>query len=295
MNEQDPRSGVFRIDLGNPVLLEFRGPDALRFLNGQITQDVRLVDKDGVSLPACVTDAKGRLQFRVWLTGTGDDALWVDAPAQSAAGLEARLSRYLIADDVEVSDLTGKWSLVHFTGIPDQVPEGVRMRASRRFGVAGMDWWIPAGREVKLPAEIPVLEGDMLEAFRIRNGVPAWGRELTDGLLPPEAGLDATDISYQKGCYIGQEVISRIKSAGKVNKQLVRMTFDSVVPVEGISLVDHDGQPAGVLTSVSAHGQNGLRHALGFVKRGMDAVSIKSSDGTIHPILRMEPPQHSIN
>lgn len=61
-------SGARRIDCGVPALLEFRGPDAVRFLNGQLTQDVRLVAGGKVSLPACVTDAKGRLQFRVWLT-----------------------------------------------------------------------------------------------------------------------------------------------------------------------------------------------------------------------------------
>jgi folate-binding protein YgfZ len=140
---------------------------------------------------------------------------------------------------------------------------------------------------VELPTEIPVLEGEVLDSFRIRNGVPAWGRELTEGLLPTEAGLNATDISYQKGCYIGQEVISRIKSAGKVNKRLVRMTFASDVPVEGTTLVDPDGQPAGALTSISAHGENGLRHALGFVKRGVDEVFIKAADGTIHPARTM--------
>ena len=284
MSMPDPASCIFRIDLGYPALFEFRGPDAVRFLNGQLTQDTRLVMKEAISLPTCVTDAKGRLQFRVWLTGTGNDALWVDAPAPSAADLEARLTRYLIADDVEVSDLTGKWSLVHFTGTPSHTPEGVRMRTSARFGVAGMDWWIPVGLEVKFPAEIPVLEGDELEAFRIRNGVPVWGRELSDGLLPPEAGLDATDISYQKGCYIGQEVISRIKSAGKVNKRLVRLAFDPGLQVGDGTLVDAEGQPVGGLTSVSPLVKNELRHALGFVKRGADLFFLKSADGEIHPV-----------
>ena len=60
--------------------------------------------------------------------------------------------------------------------------------------------------------------------------------------LPPEAGLDATDISYQKGCYIGQEVISRIKSAGKVNKRLVRIVFGQEVGVDARELVDSEGE-----------------------------------------------------
>lgn len=271
------------IELGFPALLEFRGPDAVRFLNGQLTQDVRRVAGGKISLPSCVTDAKGRMQFRVWITETSDGAIRVEGPAESAEVLEARLTRYLIADDVEVSELTGKWSLVHFTGAVAEVPPGVMVRESARFGMPGADWWIPTGLECGFPAEIPLLEGDALEAFRIARGIPAWGRELTEGLLPPEAGLDVTDISYQKGCYIGQEVISRIKSVGKVNKRLERMVFDATVPAEGGSLVDADALPAGELTSVSPLAENGARHALGYVKRGVTEIFLLTPDGVRHP------------
>jgi folate-binding protein YgfZ len=220
-------------------------------------------------LPSCVTDAKGRLQFRVWLAESGDGALWVAGPGHEAAELEARLTRYLIADDVEVLDLTEKWRLVHFTGDAGGAPAGVLERKATRFGVAGADWWIPEGMEVGFPGGIPLLEGDGLEAFRIRQGVPGWGSELAGGVLPPEAGLEAFDISYQKGCYIGQEVISRIKSAGKVNKRLVRLELDGGIPVlAGLGLEDAEGKPVGRLTSVSPLVENGVRHALGYVNRG---------------------------
>ncbi len=76
---------------------------------------------------------------------------------------------------------------------------------------------------VEIPAWISNSpDGDLTEFERIGRGIPKWGAEITEGMLPPEAGLDATDISYSKGCYIGQEVISRIKSAGKVNRRLVK-------------------------------------------------------------------------
>ncbi|MFZ9941215.1 MAG: hypothetical protein ACO3F7_03580, partial [Luteolibacter sp.] len=68
-----------RIDCGVPALLEFRGPDAVRFLNGQVTQDVRKLEENAFSLPSCITDAKGRLQFRVWLMKSADNALWVSS------------------------------------------------------------------------------------------------------------------------------------------------------------------------------------------------------------------------
>lgn len=277
-------SELKRIHLEFPALFDFSGPDAVRFLNGQLTQDVRRVAGGNIALPSCVTDAKGRLQFRVWVMETKDGAIRVEGPAESAETLEARLTRYLIADEVEVSALTGQWSLVHFTGPVGEAPPGVVTRGSSRFGMAGTDWWIPAGLEVDFPAGIPRLEGDALEAFRIARGIPAWGCELTVGLLPPEAGLEGTDISYQKGCYIGQEVISRIKSAGKVNKRLVRMTFDAAIPTADGNLADADGRPAGELTSVSPLAENGVRHALGYLKRGVNDVFLVAADGSRHPV-----------
>jgi folate-binding protein YgfZ len=268
----------------SPALLEFRGPDAVRFLNGQLTQDVRLVAGGKISLPSCVTDAKGRLQFRVWITESPEGNLWVEGSAGSAEALEARLTRYLIADDVDVADLTGRYQLIHLTSPPANPPEGVFARASKRFGTDGSDWWSSAGGEFALPDGTALLFGDELEAFRIAKGVPLWGKELIEGLLPPEAGLDATDISYQKGCYIGQEVISRIKSAGKINKRLARMEIEGGPPAAAARLVDQEGRDAGVITSVSPVESGGARAALGYLKRGTERVFLETPDGGRQPV-----------
>jgi len=265
--------------LDPPVLFEFRGPDAVRYLNGQLTQDVRLVAGGKVSLPSCVTDAKGRLQFRVWITEAADGGLWVEGPPDSAEALEARLTRYLIADEVEVVDLSGRYRLLHVMDSDAVPPEGVIARKSHRFGVEGSDWWVPVGAECALPAGAVHLASEELEDFRIRHGVPQWGKELTAGLLPPEAGLDTSDISYEKGCYIGQEVISRIKFAGKLNKRLVRISIDPSWPLEGLRLVDADGREAGEITSISPLARDGARAALAYVKRGVDAPIVTAPDG----------------
>jgi len=209
-----------KADLGKkPGALEFSGPDAVRFLNGQITQDVRKVMGTGLVLPSCVTDAKGRLQFRVWIA-EGCGGVLVICREGMTEDLETRLTRYLIADDVEVRDVSDKFRI-------------------RDFAIPEMD-----------------------EAERIEKGIPKWGAELKEGMLPPEAGLDATDISYNKGCYIGQEVISRIKSAGKVNRRLTKFAFET----EGIigEITDTEGKTCGEVTSVS-----GL-HGLGYLKRGVE-------------------------
>ena len=276
-------SGIHRIDLGKPSLLQFRGPDAVRFLNGQLTQDVRRVVGGKTSLPSCVTDAKGRLQFRVSLTEC-DGALWIAGLVEWAEALEARLTRYLIADDVDVHDLTGTLALVHFTGPVAETPAGVVTRESNRFGTVGTDWWIPCDAAVEFPAGVDLLTGDDLEALRIGNGVPAWGHELVEGMLPPEARLDETDISYHKGCYIGQEVISRIKSAGKVNKRLARFSIAAEVPASAGPLMSSEGGATGELTSVSPRVDGGFRDALGYVKRGATEFFLKTADGALFPV-----------
>ncbi len=269
----------------DPALLEFKGPDAIRFLNGQLTQDVRRVADGTAALPSCVTDAKGKLQFHITITANTDGALWVVGPPGTASDLEARLTRYLIADDVEVTDLTGQFSLIHLIGTPPSTPAGVMARTCNRFGMPGTDWWIQKDTEIELPGDSSLLEGDELETLRIAQGIPAWGKELKEGILPPEAGLDATDISYQKGCYIGQEVISRIKSAGKVNKRLMRMEFDASLPVDALELVDSEGATAGEITSISPLADPDRRLALGYVKRGISEVFAKTPDGILAPIV----------
>ena len=265
--------------LDSPGILAFTGPDALRFLNGQVTQDVRLLSDGGLALPSCVTDAKGRLQFRVMLTTSPDGALWVECPRDQVGDLEGRLTRYLIADDVEVADLSGKYQLVHFTGPQAGAPAGGFARRSARFGAEGADWWIPDGERFDAPDGAAPMSGDELEAFRIARAVPAWGRELNAGLLPPEAGLDATDISYQKGCYIGQEVISRIKYAGKLNQRLALLEIDAAITPESLELVSASGESAGALTSISPVAGDGRRLALAFVRRGAERLFVRSADG----------------
>lgn len=272
-------SGIRCVNLGSPALLQFRGPDAARFLNGQLTQDVRWVAGGKRSLPSCVTDAKGKLQFRVSVTEADDGALWVEGPADATSGVEARLTRYLIADDVEVVDLTGSFTLLHLIGVPEEPPAGVMARISNRYGVDGVDWWVPCGLEFELPDGTSWLAGEELEAIRIASGIPVWGRELTEGMLPPEAGLDVSDVSYQKGCYIGQEIISRMKSSGKVNRRLARLSLEPDFPIDGASIVDSSGGSAGQLTSISPRIIAGYRPAMAYIKRGVDVLFITDAEG----------------
>lgn len=270
------------VTLSAPALIAFRGPDAVRFLNGQVTQDVRRVSGRTLSLPSCVTDAKGKLQFRVTLTDAGNGVLWVAGPDDSAEALEARLTRYLIADDVETEDLTGQWFLAHFLGEMPSPPTGVLARTANRYGVDGTDWWLPRGREAELPDHAE-MTADEREAMRISHGIPLWGRELVEGMLPPEAALEATDISYAKGCYVGQEVISRIKSAGKTNKRLMRFSL----PADAAVACGPLENGAGEITSISPVATDGARDALGYLKRNAaEPFGIATAAGVVAVSLR---------
>jgi folate-binding protein YgfZ len=253
-------------------LLAFRGPDATRYLNGQITQDVR--DLGDRALPSCVTDAKGRLQALVHVfRGADDDSIWIEGPANQAEELEARLTRYLIADEVEVENLSERWQLIHLVepDPPPTAPPGI-VRRSLRAGADGFDLWLPAG---PLPDLAPLSAAEA-ESRRITGRIPAWGTELTPGMLPPEAGLDRNSISYHKGCYIGQEVLSRLKSAGRLNRKLAAFLVDP-----GSAAGDALGEPgatrpAGILTSVAPWPNGAGTHAaLGYLdKSAFDAVEL---------------------
>ncbi len=257
-------SGVWWMDGGLPAVLEFTGPDAVRYLNGQVTQDVRRVERENICLPACVTDAKGRIQFRVWISKTETGAVRVDGPADVVEELEQRLTRYLIADDVEVENVTGRDRLWHVVGGNPDLGGGPSMR----WGEAGMDFWLPAGKEPAVVVKDRLLAGDPLEAWRISRRVPVSGRELAGNVFPAEVGLDASDVSFHKGCYIGQEVISRIKSVGKVNRMLALLSVDAAFPVGQWDLFTEEGASAGEVTSISPKAEGGGRMLLALVRTG---------------------------
>jgi len=264
------------------TLLAFRGPDAVRYLNGQLTQDVR--NLGDTALPSCVTDAKGKLQFFVHVFRGPDDAIWIEGPVELAEELEARLTRYLIADDVEVENLSEAWQLVHVADSPE-APEVVAgfVRKAKRIGDEGYDVWLPAGAQF---ACIP-LSHEEAEARRIAARIPAWGAELVAGMLPPEAGLDRSAISYHKGCYIGQEVLSRIKAAGKVNRKLAAFSVPAGAKA-GDELALPEGKVAGVITSVSSTADEaGAFPALGYLeKAGFEAKEFRVEG--IEAVVRVE-------
>ncbi len=253
--------------LSDRVKLRLTGADRVRYLNGQITANVVRI-KPGDARPACVTTAKGRLCADVFVHAT-DDALFVDADASVRETLPSRLERYIISDDATLDDVSDEMRLVHLLGATN---EQVGVRANR-FGRPGLDLWLDAGEFEKtleeLSAAFCILDESLLESLRIEAGVPRWGRELDENTLPPEAGLERTHIDYDKGCYIGQEVISRLKSVGHVNRRLMGFVADEeLAPGLRLFAPGGDAVEIGVLTSAAWSFALEKFAALGYLKRG---------------------------
>ena len=125
----------------------------------------------------------------------------------------------------------------------------------------------------RLSSEISFCDDDRVEVFRIERGIPRWGRELTAEIIPVEAGLEESCIDYEKGCYIGQEIISRMKMSGQRNKKLCGFvaTGDSAL-VSGMRLTTStDRKEVGWVTSATQSERLDKQIALGYVKRGANA------------------------
>ena len=138
------------------------------------------------------------------------------------------------------------------------------MRVSR-LGVAGLDL---DGDFLKNNLEAHLLDPRIVETLRIERGIPKWGSELTEETLPPEAGLDRTHIDYDRGCYPGQETISRLKSIGKVRRLL--HTLRSPAGCEllpGMCVLDGEKKEVGVISSASEQFDTGAWVALAILPR----------------------------
>jgi folate-binding protein YgfZ len=272
-------------DLTDRLKLRLTGADRTRFLNGQVTANVHRL-APGDARPACVTTAKGKLNADVFLHAT-DDALFLDADAAVRESLPSRIERYIVADDVVLEDVSDSYRLLHLLGpvAGCELPAGIAFAArTARFGGSGRDLWIEPRHFDEVLAVLsnraPILDEPFLESIRIEHGIPRWARELGENTLPPEAGLDRTHIDYDKGCYIGQEVISRIKSVGHVNRRLVGFKSDN--PLAPGMRAYSEGAEVGTLTSTAWSFRLEKFVALGYLKRGspMGELLARSADET---------------
>ena len=284
-----PEQGAV-FDLSSRAKLRIVGADRLRYLNGQITNDLRKAS-GASAIHACVLSAKGKINAEVFIAAEGE-AFLVDTDPGMGDQLAARLERYIIADDVQIEDLTEEFALFHVIGanVP-ALADGQKHRQVERFGIVGTDVWMSraerdSGLQV-LSQTFSICEEGCAETFRIERGLPRWGRELTDEIIPTEANLEASAIDFAKGCYIGQEVISRIKMSGQTNKRLCGLLPESQVPLTpGMRLMTtEEKKDVGWVTSAVMSGRLGRQIALGFLKRGFQTPGVRLCAVSEEPVL----------
>jgi len=264
-------------DLSARVKLRVIGADSVRFLNGQITNDLRKITATS-TIQASVLNAKGKLSGHVCISTDADGAFLLDAEGELREELPARLERYIIADDVQLEDVTDRFSILHFIGDSQPaIATPARTLASERFGLTGWDlWWnrVPdADLRQQFSGRFTFCDQACAEIFRIERGIPRWGHELTNEIIPVEANLEATSVDYEKGCYIGQEVISRMKMSGQTNKRLCGLVSLSGAPLQAdlrLTSESDPGKDAGWITSATRSDRLGKEIALGYVKRGFN-------------------------
>ncbi len=258
------------VDLSARAKFRLTGGDRVRYLNGQVTNDVRAAGCEA-ALYACATDLKGKIVADVFIHATQEgDALLLDAEADLREVLSARLERYIIADDVELADVSDEWRLWHVFGPAAalwKASGGVGVR-SMRLAAEGVDLWLPVSASPPA-ASFPALTEADFECYRILCGIPRHPNELGGGTFPPEAGLDEKGMSYSKGCYLGQEVLSRIRTTGKMPRELVRWHSPGPVAVgDTLFASEGDARALGTVTSAAWHPVLEEFAGLAFVKQG---------------------------
>ena len=241
--------------LGPCTRVRVTGADRLRYLNGQLSNDLSRL-RPGEAIPALILTAKGKLcaDVFVWMDA---DSMIVEGDESLEEALPARLERYAVSDDVAFEVMPQELQRCHVFGKSPLGEEGVRVN---RMGVNGLDL-------LKPPVDLPEASSEEIELLRIERGIPSWGKELSEETLPQEAGLDKTSVDFKKGCYVGQEVVSRIHSVGRVNRRLCGFVgdFDPLM-VGTATLLEPAGRKAGRLTSAAAHPELRKTVCLGYIQ-----------------------------
>lgn len=291
------RRAVGLLDFSNRAIFEFTGADRLSYLQGLISNDLR-VASSGEGIYAAFLSQQGKVlgDCRVL---TSDDRFIVDIWEPLKPKIFAHLHRYLVADEVEIADLSDRCAILSIQGpksetlleelLPrDQQPQtnlahsiaevgGVEMRICRysHTGEDGFDLMIPLADVESMARELTEIAStysarwvgtDAYEILRIEAGIPRYGADITDDNLILETGLTHA-VSFNKGCYLGQEVVERIRSRGHVNKNLTGLIIGGKKPPPAGSKILSGEKEIGTVTSSVYSPAFDSPIALGYVHR----------------------------
>lgn len=211
------------------AVLDVGGKDGLAFLQGQLTQDVRAMAA-GEARRAAALSPRGKLLFLARVVGLDGDRRRLVLPAAERETSLAHLTKFVVFQKVEISDRSEDFVRISLLGpAAEDFPtpgEAVRLPPEGEFSA---ELLAPSPRRDAIERALEragsvALESGTAEVLRVEAGRPRFGRDADSSNLADEVGLDA-EISTTKGCYVGQEVVARMRTYGRVNRRLVGFRF----------------------------------------------------------------------
>ena len=306
--------GIYRLD--SRIKIRLTGTDRVRWLNGMVTNNIRdLAPNQGVY--CFLLNAQGHIQADLYAYNMGDSLL-LDTDLSQREKVLAHFDKFIIMDDVEVADVTATTAAVGIAGPKAsqvlraagvQAPElaalelctpkcdcacnCVQCTVLRSDQAAGNSYeiWL-APDQVKPTWDALIAAGatpvgtDALELHRISAGIPRFGLDIRERDLPQETA-QMRSLSFTKGCYLGQEIVERIRSRGAVHRQFTAFLVEGTLPTAGtkIQLTDPADKEVGEVTTSATlplpGGDRGV--ALGYLRREATGKSLRAGPATLQP------------
>lgn len=260
------RSSVAALELRRDFV-RAAGDDAVKFLQGQLSQDVAALAPGG-STWALLLAPQGKMVAFLRVLRLGDDEFVLETDAGFGEAVVERLSRFKLRVACDLEPLDWRCVAVRGPGSAAVAGRGGGHPVVADWpGLAGTDLVGPAPEPPPGVAECPP---EAYEAARIEAGIPQMGRELDEGTIPAEAGVVDRSVSFTKGCYTGQELVARIDSrGGNVPRRLRGVVIRGAAPPAG-AVLRHEGKDVGTLTSVAPSPGLGATVALALVRRAVE-------------------------
>jgi len=285
--------GAGLIDLSNRGRILVDGSEAVMFLNGLITNDIKTLAVNSW-MPAAFANVQGRLLAVVRVIHR-EDGFLIDTDSAARETVLKLLERFTLAGDFRVADLTGAITSISVQGnkaaeilgavldapvsglargsVLDVQTGGKRITLIRatHTGEDGFDLFVDVKdsdflRDELSKAGARVIDQQVAETLRIEAGVPRYGIDMDENNVVTETNLDDA-VSFTKGCYLGQEIIVRIKHRGHVAKKLSGVVLDDSTPVPHNSkIISSEGKEIGRVTSSTFSPRLDRAIALGYLK-----------------------------
>ena len=270
--------GAGLIDISERGRIRVSGSEAVMFLNGLITNDMKTLVKHRW-MPAAFPTVQGRLIGAVRVIRAAEPSFLIDTDAASREGVLKTISRFTMAGDFYVTDVTAQTSMFTVQGkqaaaISEKVLRAGLYDLPRYFvvdivwqnsivtilrathtGEDGFDIVVEADKAAELRQALeqagahPVSE-ETREILRVEAGIARYGRDMDETNVVTETNLENA-VSFTKGCYVGQEIIVRIKHRGHVAKKLTGLRFETERQIEPGAILKADGKEIGRVTSTA--------------------------------------------